>query len=522
MKLNRILFIFVALITLSLVGCGGSSSNNPVSSGNANNGLITVRGNVSNLSGNGSVSFYTPTAATRNGMNAASTARFSITNDGVYRFNTDEKGDYSGTIPTGDYYIVAENSNGTMRAASSLKTLRLEQATGSNIELDPIKLEEVINVTGTLISVDNLSVENVPVYIANSPFVAFTDADGKFEFLSVPEGEYVFRTTIDSNIYRYTFAQTATITKTNTSVEVRDNTKETISGESFTGTVVDDNDAKLPNKAVTAVIETTGDIYFAITDSDGKFTMPFTLSADDSVSWFVDMQTVTMNNNKLTCTSASSGETVEPYGIKIIETVDDSGLFQKTNENTITLFDSNYNILSTDGFYFPPSFAINDIEPGTYRYMIESRNYKVDGSVNSYGYRFSDEISVTNTSMVNHTSNNPLAFINPRISQISIADNKYTVAATIEGPVNEIASYAIFAYAINTETLEFNNVSGNVTKPTKPVLRAATIPTMSYVQDLSLANLASGSYDIYTGFSIKFDGHNVATITLDPFQYAKH
>ena len=124
MKNRSFKYILSVMLTsvLLLVGCG--SSSNPSSSGNVSSGLVSVSGNVKNLNGNGSVSFYTPTAAVKSGMNVTSNFRASISNEGIYTFNTDENGNYSGQIPEGDYYVIAQNSDGTMKSVSSKQTFR--------------------------------------------------------------------------------------------------------------------------------------------------------------------------------------------------------------------------------------------------------------------------------------------------------------------------------------------------------------------------------------------------------------
>ncbi len=510
MKLNGFIYIFVALITLSLVGCG--SSNNPASSGNVSSGLVNVSGNVKNLEGNGSVSFYTPTAAIKNGINITSSTRSSISNDEIYTFNTDENGNFSGTIPSGNYYVIAENSNGTMRSVTSLQDLNSLRA-ATQIEIPTITLKETVDVTGTLQGEDGLSIENIPVYVANTPFVAFTNSEGKFKYLSVPVGTYKFKTEICIDNYIYTYYGESKIDKNNTNVNISF-TKKEISDDYFTGTVTDGK-TNLSDKAVTAVLS-SGEIYFAVTDSNGTFKM--FISENEETSWFVDMQSVTMDtsNNTITCNS-SSVETVKPYGIEINEAEDDSGIFVKTNDTKITLFDSSYNILYSETFYFPAAYNINNLKAGDYYYIIESRNYKT----NSYGYRFSDTIPVTENSIYRAPESDQLAIVNPRISAFSIESNIYTLGATINGSP-DVASFNTFAYAINTETLGFTKVLGDVTKPTKPVLRASDDGSFPFTEDLDLSNLASGSYDIYAGFSIIYNGNCVATITTDPFPFAKH
>ena len=176
MKKKSLILIFAALITMSLTGCGSSSSSNPVSSGSMNSGLVSVSGNVKNLEGNGTVSFYTPTAVFVNNSAANSSFRTSVANNEVYTFNTDEAGNYSGQIPAGDYYIIAQNSDGSMKAATTKQNLRLitaaendETSSTSNTATINFDLVPTINIIGVVESEFTLTQSPV-VYIEDMPF----------------------------------------------------------------------------------------------------------------------------------------------------------------------------------------------------------------------------------------------------------------------------------------------------------------------------------------------------------------
>ena len=194
MRNKSLKYIFGILLSsvLLTVGCGSSSSNNPVSNSSANSGLVSVSGNVKNSDGKGTVSFYTPTAISESNMtNSISRA---VVNNEVYTFNIDENGNYAGQIPAGDYYLIAQNSDGSMKYASERLNISMDSTVSEEVEgstdaiselLDDIKLVPTINITGTLYTTSEL-VKDQYVYIENMPFVAKTDGTGVFTLTSVP------------------------------------------------------------------------------------------------------------------------------------------------------------------------------------------------------------------------------------------------------------------------------------------------------------------------------------------------
>ena len=204
MKKSIFKYIFGILLSSALVvtGCGSSSSNNPVSSGSVNSGLINVRGNVTNSTENVTVSFYTPSAVYIDAAEAKNYLRTSVANNGVYTFNADEKGNYEGQIPAGDYYVIAQNADGSMKYASSRQSFAPSARADVDITLVPTKTIE-----GILTTTTNL-VQGQYVYLENMPFVSVTGSDGKFVFKNVPVNDDT-NYTICSNIWvgntRYKF-----------------------------------------------------------------------------------------------------------------------------------------------------------------------------------------------------------------------------------------------------------------------------------------------------------------------------
>lgn len=216
MKNRSLKYIFGILLSSVLVvtGCGSSSSNNPVSNGSINSGLVSVNGNVKNLEGNGTVSFYTPSAVYTSNLNENNSFRASVANDGIYTFNVDENGNYAGQIPEGDYYIIAQNSDGSMKYASakqnfsaSARAETSESNSDSNIVTVNFQLAPTKTIEGILTTSSEL-VKGQYVYIENLPFVTVTGSYGNFVFKDVPVSDDT-NYTICSNIWvgdtRYKF-----------------------------------------------------------------------------------------------------------------------------------------------------------------------------------------------------------------------------------------------------------------------------------------------------------------------------
>ena len=292
MKKN-IIYLFIALITLLLVGCGGSSPDNPLSS-NVNSGLVNISGNVKNSTGNGSVSFYAPTAAAKNCLNVTNSFRASVANEGIYRFNTDENGNYSGQIPAGDYYIIAQNSDGTMKYVSSKQSFNSSRAT-TEVKQD-ITLNKTVNISGKIVPSDYVSFSNndfssIPLYIEGYPFMAVTDLEGKFEFSSVPclteadseaNSYYTIKSTI--NLDGIVFFATEVLSYTNFTngtyknlelAFVLDEDEVLKEYKTINGKVYNNNGANkepVGNHLVVGVLS-SGQIKYGLTDEEGKFSL---------------------------------------------------------------------------------------------------------------------------------------------------------------------------------------------------------------------------------------------------------
>lgn len=181
-----------------MTGCGSSSSNNPVGNGIVSSGLVSVNGNVKNSNGNGTVSFYTPTAIYGTNLDA-NNLRTSVANNEVYTFNIDENGNYSGQIPAGEYYVIAQNSDGSMKYASARQSFVSSARAEVNKEKTvDIELVPTITISGTITPSDMLGYVTY-VYLENMPFASNNiGSDGTFEFNSVPASSSY---TICSNIW---------------------------------------------------------------------------------------------------------------------------------------------------------------------------------------------------------------------------------------------------------------------------------------------------------------------------------
>ena len=540
MKLNRIIFIFIALLTLSLVGCG--SSSNPASSGNVNSGLVNVNGRVNNLSGSGRVSFYTPTAAAKNGLNVANTPfRASVSNDGVYTFNTDEKGNYSGTIPAGDYYVIAENSDGSMRSVSAKQTISSARAATSATQ--NFTLAKTVNISGKLskdidVQLDSTTTETgevvnayIPVYIEGLPFVAVTNLNGEFTFNSVPvitsnseiktyvlkayvnaEGESLIASmSLDQS--HFTSQSDFTLSKDLKFVMSDLGNSKFISGIVLpAGTSTDENTPQ--SESVTGVkgvivvaLLKSGKVLSAVSDDLGIFVIE--VGPDDNtegVTLTTDMITYETSvnvsddpsdqNNTLYVSNGSSSSS-EVGGIIITEAYDT--VFTQNSENTLTVYGDNPagsdNIvcLSERVYQKLENYYVNNLENGkSYRYMLVSRNYESG----SYGFRFSDYVDAGNP-FTSVTSDYLIEFSQP---YIAVDDNTYSAKYNIiKGDEDYLR---VTAYALGEHADEPIELSINSDK------------------SIALEDIEEGVYSIYTIHKVSYNGME-ATVISDSVPYVK-
>lgn len=307
-------YIFGILLTSALLvtGCGSSSSNNPVGNGSVNSGLVSVSGSVKNSNGDGTVSFYSPSAIYSNNMNSDSSFRAAVNNE-VYTFNIDENGNYAGQVPAGDYYIIAQNSDGSLKYASGRMAVQSEAvAEGDTDKVDfDITLVPTISISGTLHTASEL-VKDQYVYIENMPFVAITDSTGNFTLTSVPatdtyticsniwfgETRYHFSFPIDSE---YISKYKDETTKTITDVDLRNFDPIALNGDKLSKVSIKFEPLPGNIKIINIYGLTDNKVFLAIPDysymtNDKPDTYILPLSSNSEVSKLV-IQTVDESNN---------------------------------------------------------------------------------------------------------------------------------------------------------------------------------------------------------------------------------
>ena len=306
MRNKSLKYIFGLLLSsvLLTVGCGSSSSNNPVSTGSVNSGLVSVSGNVKNSDGNGTVAFYTPAAISESNM-ANSSVR-TVVNNQVYTFNIDENGNYAGQVPAGDYYIIAQNSDGSLKYASgrqSVKSDAVAEGTSNDLTYD-ITLVPTISISGELLSNTPMPPDSeLPwVYLENMPYaVETTSVDGKstysFTLSLVPlMASYTLCSNIwsDENIrYRYSYTTTSSQIETaKTTKEINDITISSyepisLSGNNIKGMLSSDKLTSLDDVTVIAV--TQNKAYTTQTKSNGNFVLPIDASKEPILGWGLNL-----------------------------------------------------------------------------------------------------------------------------------------------------------------------------------------------------------------------------------------
>ena len=565
--------IFGLLLTsvLLMVGCGGSSSNNPASSGNVSSGLVNVSGTVNNLSGNGRVSFYTPTAVARDGITLSSSNRMSLLSEGVYTFNTDENNSYSGQIPEGNYYIIAENSDGTMRAVSELQNISTARAVTQDFEL-----YKTVNISGKFVSTDDGEDNagyNLPVYIKGLPFITVTDSTGAFTFTSVPcikatdsETKYTITSTMNyrGNVFTASTELTSSHFSTGSDINNIELTFEL--GEDnvnlIKGFVYNNEKEQKPVKKhiVVAALSSSGEIITTVTDSEGLFM--FAVGKNEAYARIsADLVNYTLAddfNKKYTLYySDNSIGTANNSTILITETIDTEKYFSSDASCTLILYKqngSNYEVCRSERVYMPlENYAIGDLEPGTYSYVLSSE------SIASIAYRISQPFEVLEGKNSIAESEQYLHFGKPFIwigqkTGCYYAANIKPVVFSSDSSLFNTGGYA--AWAINSETdekkdLQFYNGSNSgsvdtsdyelfpandVRRNTSELIYFIDITNVSYnyassydeaLQGSSGDLLASGTYQIYFRTNVRFyDEENnpidTYSVVSDPFTYVKH
>jgi hypothetical protein len=286
MRNKNLKYLFGILLSsvLLTVGCGSSSSNNPVSNGSVNSGLVSVSGNVKNADGKGTVSFYTPTAIYGNNMtNGISRA---VVNNEIYTFNIDEKGNYAGQIPAGDYYIIAQNSDGSMKYASARKSISLEStfsedniSSSESVDIPEIELVPTVDIKGYLDFETSITDESqLPfVYIEGMPFAkktTFVDGEISFTLESVPlTDSYIICSDIWENNTRYHLS--TTYSDFSKQAVLSNIEPISISGNNIKiQLVVKEETTTTPSAEKSLLVLTNNEAFPVLTDSDGYFVLP--------------------------------------------------------------------------------------------------------------------------------------------------------------------------------------------------------------------------------------------------------
>ena len=501
---------------LLMAGCG-SSSNNPVSSGNVNSGLVKVSGNVKNLDGNGSVSFYTPAAAVKSNLNDAAPLRAALSNDGVYTFYTDENGYYSGTIAAGEYYVMAQNSDGSMKSVPNKQrfSARADEAKPENgSKVDEIVLAKVLDIHGTLNTTSiGISCASIPVFIENTPFIAVTNTSGDFVFNSVPVGNYTISANIDAGNTRYHFTTSVSSSQLSGTIALSSYTSESITGSQLKGTVKDSKGNLGKGKLVMAVLK-SGEVYSVLADSQGSFIMPFG-SDTQNVAWFVDMQSVSMDSsNVIVCNYSEVEENkctiVITEAVDLVDPDDPEESPEYIGNTSLMLYkevsNGKYDLYSSEVVYLPlASYSICNLDKGSYYYVLGC-DYSMDGcSVIRIAEPFNLETELaTKTASITVMIQNPIIYVKDSGEYLC-----FNMTAESNNSSVTIAPFVQAIYEDGTTPIDLS------------IKRMADEVQTPYIDFSNLKNEASGTYNIIVGYTVSYKDFE-ETITSDPVPYVKH
>ena len=383
MNIQKIILIFVMLISVALVGCGGSSTSNPVAT---DNGMVTVRGSI-NTTEKATVSFCTPEAVFKRGISA--NTRNSMTNEGVYECEA-INGRYSATIPSGDYYVIGVSGN--MKSASELKSFR-----GAVTEAEDIVLKATCNLSGTVKYEDNSVAPCVVVFLENTPFSAITDSNGSFTFTGIPviDSSYSLKGHVAQGEAMYSIEAevTSEMQKSGsvgnlTLIKIEDEEPVTITGNLFA------SDGQTPISGTLIVaMNSFGDFFSsAITDNDGGFKVAMEPDFSEcylTSDWINFTKVLSNKTSDIVMVSSKVNKT----SLLINDSNDDEAF---TNSMVIQL--ALYKVDGSEGdcvfeqinVPWPlKNYVISDLTPGNYIYAVQSIGQSFGGSV-----IWSDEITV--------------------------------------------------------------------------------------------------------------------------------
>ena len=295
MKRNILILFAVVSLIICLTGCGGSGHSNSVAPAPTTMTSVKV-----SLTQNGQaatdadVALYTPAAAMREGLtqaqnNAASRASIGLnTTEGVYKpTSTSDDGTYTFNVPTGEYTLIA--NKGTARAVVT----DIRAAAGISEEQEQISVADLKatgKITGKVVADANygITTAGVMVYLKGTSCVAITNSDGSFEISGVPEGDYFISATTCQNGCYYSASLTSVsmgkeLLKTLDSDLSLKEVKNSEASVTVTGTILDANNAKVPNILVLATNEEN--LLVSTTGQTGTFTL--NLKKNDSYTVYV-------------------------------------------------------------------------------------------------------------------------------------------------------------------------------------------------------------------------------------------
>lgn len=510
MKINRIIFIVLVLMVVSLVGCGHSGYDNPAAD-RGNGGLVNVRGSVSNVSESAKVTFYTPETAMKNGLtNANMSARASMNNEGVYTTDTDKSGNYSITIPENTYYVFAEEGDKMTAPARQSFSARAAMTT-----VEDIVLTKTTDVKGSVLDSAGKPVANVPVFIENTPFMCVSNASGNFTFNKVPQlatsATYSVVAYTCINGVRYIGSHSLTSTEQTNKTAVKLQLKQDTSSNSkkINGYVYYKGTTNPVSGQNVIAILPSGQAYSTTSGSDGKYTLEVA-TTDTAAQLTVDMITFTDASIPTSTDVALYVDTDSPNSVGnlvIVEKCDKDydDVFQNSVNTFVILKNGEKYTVDTLGTPVA-NYVVADMPAGTYHYAFVGETLV---GAPMFGCKFTEDFTISAGKNTNVTAEHTVCFVRPTIQITNDGYYAVNIDPSVKSDDTAAKCATVNVYAADSD--------GNITT----LSYGAIGKEIEYAARIDLSKLTVGEHKLWIEVKFDVNGYD-QSFKSDEYPYVKH